>query len=54
MNRYFQIRVCRWYIAIAMRVPGHAQPACIGFGLDGYESDARDAAVGLAASMVAA
>lgn len=54
MNRFIQIRVRRWYVALAFRVPGHAQPACVGFGLDGYEDEARDTALALASGMVAA
>jgi hypothetical protein len=54
MSHFIQIRVRRWYVALAFRVPGHAQPACLGFGLDGYESEARDAAIALASGMVAA
>lgn len=54
MNRFIQIRVRRWYVALAVRLPGHAQPACMGFGLDAYEGEARDEAIRLASGMVSA
>lgn len=45
-----KIKLARWYIAIAVRIPGYSQPACIGLGLDGYEEQARESAVALASA----
>lgn len=45
----FAIR--RWYVALAVRVPGHDTPACVGFGLPRYEHEARRAAMDLAAAL---
>jgi hypothetical protein len=43
-----KLAIRRWYIALAVRLPGHATPACIGFGLPRYEREARRVAIDLA------
>ena len=43
-----KIKLARWYVAFAVRVPGHPLPACVGFGLHRYQDRAREAAVALA------
>ncbi len=54
MNRYIQIRVRRWYFVAVFRVPGVAEPACLGFGLDESRDGARREAEALATAMVSA
>lgn len=54
MNRLIQIRVRRWYFVAVFRVPGIAEPACLGFGLDGSHETARREAEALATAMVSA
>ncbi len=51
MNRIIRIRIRRWYIVLAVRLPGASQPACVGLGLDGYENAARSEATRLAEAM---
>jgi hypothetical protein len=46
-----KIKLGRWYIALAVYVPGHQQPACAGFGLRGSEERARSVAIALATSL---
>lgn len=47
-----KIKLARWYVVLAVRVPGRNDPLCVGLGLPGYESKARDAAMTLAADLV--
>ena len=47
-----KLRVSRWYIALAIRVPGFPMPLCIGAGLDVYAERARRVAVDLAADLL--
>ena len=46
-----KLKLARWYVALAVRVPGHSLPACIGFGLSRYQARAREAAMALAAEL---
>jgi hypothetical protein len=46
-----KIKLARWYVALAVRVPGHNDPLCVGFGLDRYRDKARDVALMLAAEL---
>lgn len=46
-----KLTIRRWYIAMAFRIPGHPLPACVGFGLPRYESEARAAARDLASQL---
>ena len=43
-----KLKIARWYVALAVRVPGHPLPACVGFGLNRYQARAREAAMALA------
>lgn len=46
-----KIKFARWYVALAVRVPGKGNPLCVGFGFDRYRAQARAAALLLATDL---